>query len=150
MDHGFSAFVDELSKIAFEKRSKRTLQQLFEPDKDKARRRVDYHFSPTVGSDRWNKFVRNVESSEFVRQLARHPSAGDKLVTHAQSMHELVSGGTVGKVQSATTPGKTYEIKKVPGGFGCTCPDWRFVSSVKPKHECKHIGAHRAGKVRPD
>jgi len=151
MDAGsFSAFASELATITFEKRARRrTFKDLFEPQKAKVRKRIDYHFSDNA-PDKWRKFVRNVESPEFVRQLAKHPKSDHKLVTHAQSMHELVTGKTMGKVQSSTSPGKTYEIKKVPGGLGCSCPDWRFVSSVKPRHECKHIKAHRQGKVRPD
>lgn len=145
----FSAFAQEVAQIVLEKRARRQ-RQFFEPAGAKDRRRAEYHFSSQAGPDRWDKFVRNVESPGFVGAIARHKKADPKLVTHAQSMHELVTGSTVGKVQSATRPGKSYEIKKVPGGLGCTCPDWRFVSSVKPKHECKHIRAHRAGKARAD
>jgi hypothetical protein len=144
----FSAFAHELTQIALEKRAAH--RPFFEASGEKDKRRADYHFSPMSGEDRWGKFIRNVESPGFVGAIARHKKSDPKLVTHAQSMHELVTGSTVGKVQSANKSGKTYEIKKVPGGLGCTCPDWRFVSSVKPKHECKHIRAYRAGNTKAD
>jgi len=36
------------------------------------------------------------------------------------------------------------------GSLGCTCPDWRYVGTMKPKYKCKHILAYEAGKVKAE
>jgi hypothetical protein len=148
-----TAFGDELSKIAGLKEWWRSFLGLFrtkpkEPAKPKVDKLVDYHFSPKAGDDRWDKFVKNIRSPEFVAGITSHPLADEKLKQHAQSMHEMARGQTVGKIQSSRLPGRSYEIKDTPGGLACTCPDWRFKGSVNPGYECKHIKAHNAGKVK--
>jgi hypothetical protein len=145
------SFSDELAKIAGFKE---------ELEQKRHKKRVAYHFSPRAGDDRWDKFLRNVQSQSFIDELSKHPKADDKLVQHAQSMHDLSGGETAGKIQSSRLPGRTYEIKRLdpqqelPGfqhkRYGCTCNDWRFKSSVNPGRECKHIRAFRKGAVRAD
>ena len=113
------------------------------------KRRVEYHFSPKAGGERWDKFVRNAQSQRFVDVLSKHPDADAKLVQHAQSMHDLQTAEPLGKIQSSRLPGKTYEIRKTDDGrMACTCNDWRFKASVDPGHECKHIAAFRQNKVK--
>lgn len=148
-----TAFGDELSKIAGVKEWWRSLLEFFkvrprEPAEPKVDKMVDYHFSPKAGDDRWDKFLKNIRSPEFVKSIAEHPQADAKLVQHAESMHQMSRGPTVGKIQSSRLPGRTYEIKSISGGLACTCPDWRFKGSVNPGYECKHIKAHQAGKVK--
>lgn len=134
----FSAFTDELVKIAVVAGSQ------------KVERRVDYLFSPKAGPDKWAKFLKHVRSPAYAERVAER--AGDaKLVRHAQSMHGLAKGKTLGKVQSARLPGRSYEVRRMKDGrLGCTCPDWRFVGSVDVDHDCKHIRAFRAGKSKVD
>jgi hypothetical protein len=113
------------------------------------KRRVEYHFSPRAGNDRWDKFVRNARSQGFIDVLSKHPDADAKLVQHAQSMRDLSMGTPVGKVKSETKPSKTYEIRETPDGrLACTCNDWRYKASVDPGHECKHIAGFRQNKVK--
>jgi hypothetical protein len=134
----FMAFRDELSKISSQTGNLNR----------RAKSRVDYHFSPKAGEDRWVKFLRNVQDPRFVEQLSKRPEADETLIQHAQGLHDLSVGKTVGKVYSSRLPGRSYEIKDIPKGLGCTCPDWRFNGSIKPGYECKHIRAHEAGKVK--
>ena len=157
-----NAFYDELTKMAgigdlWHKllhffRSKTGIGRMFgkeeEPkEKSKAILLAEYHFSPKAGDDKWDKFVKNVRDPKFVEAIASHPQADRKLVQHTKSMYEMSRGPTVGKVKSFRLPGRSYEVKKIPGGLACTCPDWRFKGSVNPGYECKHIRAYRAGKV---
>ena len=145
------AFSDELTKIAFFGEMWQRFLDLFRRKEDvttrRVKRRVDYHFSPRAGGERWNKFVRNTSDKEFVNQVKKHPLSDEKLNLHAASMHDLTKGRVVAKIRSSRVPGKSYEVKKLPGGrLGCTCNDWRFKGSVNPLHDCKHIKAFRAGK----
>lgn len=145
----FNAFADELQKIAGLGDLWQKFLDVFRTKEDKVNRRVEYHFSPRAGKDRWDKFLRNVRSTEFVDQLSKHPEADGKLVMHAQAMHALSRAPTIDKIQSEKLPGQTYEVKRLPSGdFGCTCNDWRFKGSINPGYECKHIKAHRAGLVK--
>jgi hypothetical protein len=144
------AFEDELCKIAGFKDLWERFTDLFRSQEGKAERRVDYHFSPKAGTDKWSKFLRNVEDKRFVNKIQNHPDADEKLQLHTQSMFDLAKGKTVGKVQSSRLHGKSYEIRKVPNGLACTCPDWRFKGSINPGYECKHIKAHRSGKTKAD
>lgn len=143
-----SAFEDELEKISGWRDLWQGFLDIFRTDDARVQRRVDYHFSPNAGADKWNKLVRNSNDAGFVKALARHKGSDDKLVMHSQSMHDLSKGKPIGKIQSGTLPGKSYEIRSIPGGLGCQCNDWRYKGSVNPGYECKHIRAHRAGKVR--
>jgi len=146
-----SAFQDELYKIAGIRDMWQQFLDVFRPEEDrKARARVDYHFSPKSGPEKWDKLVRNARDNTFLKYLEKHPDSDDKLVLHAKSMGELSRGQTVGKVWSSRLPGRSYEIKKIPAGLGCTCPDWRFKGSVNPGYQCKHIRAHKKGKVKAD
>jgi hypothetical protein len=142
------AFSDELTKIAGLRDVWQNFLDLFRGPGDKAQRRVEYHFSPKAGTDRWRKFVRNVRDPSFIDQLAKHPDSDPKLLQHAKAMHELSRGTPVDKIQSARLPGRSYEIRGTASALACTCPDWRFKGSVNPGYECKHILAHRQGQVR--
>ena len=143
-----SAFSDEIEKIAGLGDMWQRFLDVFRSGDDKAQRRVDYHFSPKASSDRWGKLVRNARDPKFVSALKSHDQADEKLVQHAQSMHDLSRGKPVAKIDSSTLPGRKYEVRKIPGGLGCQCNDWRFKGSVTPGYECKHIRAYKAGKVR--
>ena len=133
----FSAFADELIKIAVV------------PSGKKVERRVDYLFSAKAGPDKWDKFLKHIRSPDYAEVVVDRAAEDPKLVRHAQSMHGLARGRALGKVRSARLPGRSYEIRKMKDGrLGCTCPDWRFVGSVEPGHDCKHIKAFRAGKSK--
>jgi hypothetical protein len=154
-DVSLSAFADELEKTAFFGELWNRFTGLFSSDDErvqaKVKRRVDYLFSPKAGPDKWEKFTNNVKSPDFVAQVVKHPNADPKLVVHANSMHELANGSTIGKIHSKRLTGRAYEIKKLPNRLGCTCNDWRFKGSVNPDHDCKHIRAFKSGKVEaPD
>ena len=141
----------ELAKIAGLGGMWQNFLDVFRPeDSVKARRRVEYHFSPKSGPDRWVKFERNVGSPEFVNWMQDHPLADEKLVAHTQSMHALGKAKPIGKIQSSRIPGKTYEIRQLGERLGCTCNDWRFRGTVNPGYDCKHIGAFRDGKVKAE
>ena len=131
-----AAFGDELVKIAASKPSARE------------RQRVEQFFSSRAGKDKWDRMVRWAQSPGFVRGMNVHPDADEKLMLHALYMHQLQRGKPLGKVKSSTTTGKTYEIRKLPRGVGCTCPDWRYRGSVNPGYQCKHIKAYKEGKAK--
>lgn len=141
-----AAFRDELVKIADLVSSLKELWR--EEFPSKAQQRVDHFFSPKAGGDRWDRLVRWSHSPDFVRELNIHPESDKKLVLHTLSMHQLRRGKPLGKVKSSTTPGKSYEIRELPRGVGCTCPDWRYRGSVNPGYSCKHIRAHEEGKAK--
>lgn len=144
-----AAFDDELEKISGSLLGRlwSSFVGMFRPE-SRDQKRVDYHFSPKAGPDKWDKFTRNARSEGFVSKLTDHPDADEKLIQHARSMHDLSRGKTLGKVYSSRLPGRSYEIRKVPGGIACTCPDWRYKGSVNPGHKCKHIKAHLRGEVK--
>jgi hypothetical protein len=101
--------------------------------------------------DKWDKYLKHVGNPEFAKRVSSHPMADEKLKLHTESMHQLAKGGIVDKIQSSRLPGRTYEIRKISGGaLACTCPDWRFKGSVNPGYECKHIQAHKQGKIRAE
>lgn len=151
-DRTIAAFDDELVKIAgwgFLGKLWNKFVDLFRTPDDRNQRRVNYHFSPKAGPDKWDKFGRNVRRKGFVDKLVEHPEADDKLIQHANAMHAMSRGKTVGKIYSSRLPGRSYEIKSVAGGgLACTCPDWRYKSSVTPGRPCKHIKAYLAGKTK--
>ncbi len=120
----------------------------FARDKSKPKQQANMLFSKKLDSEtKWKNLPRLVQSSAFVDAVQNHPKADDTLKQHVQSMHELTTGKTVGKVESGS--GKKYEIKELAGGgVGCTCNDWRFRGSVNPGYECKHIQAHNMGKTK--
>jgi hypothetical protein len=145
------AFADELAKMAgLSSWLYGLLQKTFSkpPEKEKAERRVAYFFSPKAGPERWRKFGQQVRDPGFVEALTSHPEADKKMIMHANAMHRLSRGDPVGKVLSSRLPGRSYEIKKVPDGLACTCPDWKYKGSVAVGYECKHIKAHKAGEAR--
>lgn len=152
-DVTFSAFSDELShiKTAGLRDLWRRFTGLFRPEEEKVQLKVDYHFSPKAGNEKWNKLVKNVRNEKFVDALKKHPDADPKLVQHVESMRDLSRGRIVAKIYSSRLPGRSYEVKALgDGNLGCTCPDWRFKGSVSPGYECKHIQAHKAGRVKAD
>lgn len=139
-----TAFGDELSKIA-------GLTSMLVNAGNRAKLRVAYHFSPKAGPDKWTKFVKNVADPSYLQMLASNPKADPNLIQHAAALHDLSKGHTVGKVYSARLPGRSYEIKELPdGSLGCTCPDWRFVGTLRPGYKCKHILAYEAGSVKAE
>jgi hypothetical protein len=141
------AFGDELSKIAgfFSWIAGNT------QGAGKAKLRVAYHFSPKAGEEKWVKFLKNISDPGYLDQLSQHPEADPQLLQHAKSLHDLSKAPTVGKVYSVRLPGRSYEVKKLQDGtYGCTCPDWRYIGSLQPGYECKHIRAHKAGKVKAE
>lgn len=146
-----AAFQDELQKIAGLRDMWQGFLDVFRPAQDrKARARVEYHFSDKAGDDKWDKLVRNAQDKTFLKYFEKHPDSDSKDILHVKSMGDLGRGKTIGKVWSSRLPGRSYEIKKIPQGLGCTCPDWRFKGSVNPGYECKHIKAHKRGKVKAD
>jgi len=145
------AFADELEKTAFLGKLWRGFLSLIgsdEPEKAKTKNRVDHLFSPKAGPEKWDKFSQRIKSPEYLRQVTEHPSADPKLVQHATSMHDMTNGQTIGKIRSERLTGRSYEIKKMTDGLGCTCPDWRYKGSVTPGYECKHVKAFKAGRVK--
>jgi hypothetical protein len=140
------SFLDELDKIAAAKWFTNLADAVMGPPVEHQSRMVDYFFSTRAGPDKWDKFLKNIRSRGFLDQIRSHPLADDKLRLHAESMHDLSRGQTIQKMRSMTKPGLSYEVRKIaPGTFGCTCPDWRYVGSVRPGYECKHIRAFKSG-----
>lgn len=143
------AFADEMEKAAFLGKLWRGFLSLIKSDdaeKAKTKNRVDYLFSEKAGPEKWDKFQQRIGSPEYLKQVIKHPQADPKLIRHATAMHDMTTGQTLQKVYSQRLPGRSYEIKKMTNGLGCTCPDWRYKGSVTPGYECKHIKAFRAGK----
>jgi len=145
-----TAFGDELQKIAGVKDWWNKFTDLFRSQDEKVKRRVDYHFSPKAGPDKWTKLIQHSKDPKFVATFARDARSSDQDTLHVQRMGELARGRTVAKIQSDRLPGRSYEVRVVPGGFACTCPDWRFKGSINPGYMCKHIRAYEEGKVRAD
>lgn len=147
------AFADEMEKIAFFGELWRKVVNLVRPsdeaEKAKVKNKVDYLFSPKAGPDKWTKFNNRVKSPEYLKQVSEHPDADPQLVQHAKSMHDLANGQVLGKIESETLGGRTYEVRKTESGMACTCPDWRYKGSVTPGYECKHVRAFKSGKVKP-
>ena len=141
------AFADELEKIGGLRDLFQRFLDIFRTEDVRNQRKVDYFFSPKAGADKWDKFVKNVRDPQFVKEIAKRTD-DEKLQAHAQAMHNLSRAKPLGKIQSARLPGRTYEIRAIPGGLGCTCPDWRFKGSVTPGYECKHIRAYKEGKAK--
>ena len=131
------AFADELVKIAGLGDSRN-------------QRRLDYFFSEKAGPDRWDKFLKGVQSQYFVDRLSENPNADPTLVQHAQALHDLSKGKTLGRVYSSRLPGRSYEVKETGDGLGCTCPDWKFSGTLNKGYKCKHIRAFEAGQVKAE
>lgn len=113
----------------------------------RTRRRVEYHFSPKAGKEKWNKLLRSASSKEFHKALEAY-GADPKLILHVKSLHELRKGKTLQKIKSSRGKGKTYEVTDIgEGRLGCTCPDWRYRGTVRPGYECKHIREYK-GKAK--
>lgn len=142
-----SAFEDEMSKIAGFKDLLQKVLDLFRKPEDRASRKADYFFSPKAGDDRWTKLPNQARSQSFVDAIAAHPSADEKLKAHVQGLHDLGHGKPVAKIKSTKSMGKTYEIRRLPGGgLGCQCGDWKFRGTVIPGYECKHIKEYRSSR----
>ena len=143
------AFSDELQKIAGLGDLWQRFLGIFRSKPERVERRVNYQFDPKAGPDKWDKLVRNANDPKFVAALSRHPKADPKLVLHAKSMGDLSRGRPVAKIKSSTSPGKTYEVRELVGGaLGCQCNDWRYKGSVTSGYECRHIRAHKQGKMQ--
>jgi len=137
---------DELEKEAFLGQIWDRVVDWFRPEARAAKGHVSAHYEST-NPGRWDQFVtRAANSPEFIKQLQRSNKASDKDVLHAINMAGLQKGPTLGQVESTSSPGVQYQIKKLPSGdFACTCKDWRYKGSVRPGYQCKHIDAHREG-----
>lgn len=147
----YAAFTDELEKIAGFRDLWQGFLDLFRSKDQKLNKRIEYQFDPKAGPDKWNKFLKNVKNPDYAKKVMDHPMADEKLKLHTESMHSLAKGDVVNKIKSSRLPGRTYEIRKISGGnLGCMCPDWRFKGSVNPGYECKHIQAHKQGKLKAD
>ena len=146
----FRSFGEVLCKEAGVSDLWESFKDIFRGEKSKAQRRAAVVFSPDQKPEtRWKNLPRNVGSSEFVKAVQSHPSADKKLKQHVRSMHDMTKGKTVGKVESSGGGGKSYEIRKMPGGnLGCTCGDWRYKGSVSPGYECKHIKKFKGGQTK--
>jgi hypothetical protein len=144
-----AAFGDEMTKIAGFRELVRRFRDIFRPQDERVQRRVDYFFSPKVGPEKWDYMPRYAREQKFVDAISASPLADDKLKVHVQAMHDLSRAKPVGRIGSSKEPGKTYEIRELPdGSLGCLCGDWRYVGTVTPGYECKHIQAYKAGESR--
>lgn len=144
-----AAFEDEMTKIAGFRELLRRFTDIFRPQDERVKRRVDFFFSPKVGPEKWDYMPRYAREQKFVDAIASSPLADDRLKMHVQSMHDLSHAKPIGKIGSSTEPGKTYEIRKLSdGSLGCLCGDWRYKGTVTPGYECKHIQAYRTGEAR--
>jgi hypothetical protein len=144
-EHVYTAFTDELEKIAGFKDLWERFVDIFRSGDAKLKRKVNYHFSPKAGKDKWRKFAKNVRDPQFVQRVADHPESDPTLALHAKSMHELSRGAPVNTIKSSRLPGRSYEIRRTSTGrLACTCPDWRFKGTVTG-NDCKHIKAHQLG-----
>jgi hypothetical protein len=144
-----AAFEDEMTKIAGFREFVRRISDFFRPQDERTKRRVDYFFSPKVGKEKWDYMPRYAREQSFVDGIVSSPLADDQLKAHVKSMHDLSRAKPVGRIPSGTEPGKTYEIRKLPdGSLGCLCGDWRYVGTVTPGYECKHIQAYKGGESR--
>ena len=140
------AFSRELEKISAAKTKWERMKGSTTPEVRKIVRQLDYHFDPKAGKEKWDKFIRRAADETFVSGVSAHPLSDSTLVRHARGMLRLAKGKPAGKVQSATLPGKSYEIRKIPGNrLACTCNDWRYRGSISPGYKCKHIRAFKSG-----
>ena len=145
-EHVYTAFTDELEKLSGFRDLWEKFVDIFRSDDARLKRKIDYHFSPRAGGDKWRKFVRNVRDPQFVQNIVNHPQSDPTLALHAKSMHELSRGAPVNTIKSSRLPGQSYEIRRTSTGrLACTCPDWRFKASIEPDRDCKHIKAHKLG-----
>jgi hypothetical protein len=136
------AFEDELAKIA-------ESSDIMRAERAKARRRANYLFSERAGKGKWSTVPRNAASEPYVEAIEGNDAADSKLRMHVRSLFNLSRGQPVGKVESSSGKGKTYEVRELPnGGYGCTCNDWRYRGTVTPGYECKHIRAHKQGQIK--
>ena len=132
------AFYDELAKMA-----ELTASQ------QKARQQVRYFHSPKPGEWRWNYLMQHVGSPEFRDQMMASRRTDELLARHVDSLHQLVTGKVLDAIESSKGRGLRYEIKQLADGrLGCTCNDWRYVGSVHPGYECKHIRQFRQNAAR--
>lgn len=143
-----SSFQDELTKIAGFSDWWNRFTDLFRSEDSKAKRQVDFHFSPGGGQEKWNKFVKRSANPSFISELRSHKLSDPKTMMHAESMRDLQSSPAAGKIESSTRPGLTFEIKNLGYRLGCSCEDWRYRASVNPGYDCKHIQAHKLGKTK--
>lgn len=143
-----AAFEDEMAKIAGLRELWQRITDFFRPKEERIQRRVDYFFSPKAGKDKWTKLTAQARDPKFVDAIVSSPLADDKLKMHVQSIHALSRGTPLSKIRSTTTPGKTYEVRKMPdGSLGCQCNDWKYRGSVTPGYECRHIREYKNSRL---
>jgi hypothetical protein len=124
------SFSDECTKIASSTMKALLKAELFHDDPAKD----------------WNQFEKDLKSKPFQKAMLLHDGtkADSKLVKYVKSYGGyLTSKDRIAGVPSRTS-GKTYPLKKLPGGrLGCGCKDWQYVHSVKGS-DCDHIKAFKA------
>lgn len=144
-----AAFGNEMTKIAGFKEFIQRILDFFRSPDDLAGRKADRFLSPEAGKEKWDYIPRHVGERGFVNRIITDPKVDNKTKLHVKSLYYLSRAKPVGKVPSSKGFGKTYEIRELPGGrLGCQCNDWKFVGSVTPGYECRHIREFKAGKSR--
>jgi hypothetical protein len=144
-----TAFEDEMAKIAGLRELWRRITEFFRPREDRIQRRVDYFFSPKAGKDKWTKLPSQASDPKFVAAFTSNPLADPKLKMHVDSLFALSKGKPVAKIKSTSSPGKTYEIRKLSdGSLGCQCNDWKYRGTVTSGYECRHIHEYLSSEPR--
>jgi len=122
-------------------------RDLFDTKARQAKKDIQSHIK-SDDPKKWDRFVDNATNSTgFLRQLKKS-QVPKKDILHATNMAALHTSPVVGEVDSDSSSGMRYQIKKLPDGLGCTCNDWRYKGSVNPGYECKHIKAFSLGKTK--
>lgn len=143
----YTAFTDEMEKIAGISSMWNKFLDLFRSDQTKDQNKVKAHLSADPSSGKWDRFEQNAGSKGFINALERNPSVDPDLKAHAKGLFDLNNGRTVAKIKSSGGLGKVYEVKKLRGGnYGCTCGDWKYRGASNPGYACKHIKAFKKGR----
>jgi predicted nucleic acid-binding Zn finger protein len=106
-----------------------------------ATHRVDAHFRSS-DPEKWSTLMDSVKRKSFVAAVKQDTRADPKFERHVDQMNRLLTGTKVDQV--SVGDGVKYDIMRLRGGgYGCTCPDWRYKKSVASEgaQDCKHIVA---------
>ena len=96
--------------------------------------------------DKWDAFVESAKDPSFVKAVKNDPRSDDKLVMHTSRMNMMHNGKEVATYNGSK--GGTYSVRRLSDGtYGCTCNHWRYVSSVTPRNQCKHIKKYLTRKI---
>ena len=107
-------------------------------ERRQARKRVEDHHR-RADPEKWDEFLDRVKRKSFAKTMMRDSRTSEKDARHADQMNRLMTGRKVDTFKGATG---TYDIIRLRGGgYGCSCPDWRYRRSVSPKgtQDCKHL-----------